>query len=148
MYDDDYGTFRPFDATGRVGRLRYLVYTFGISILLNIIVLIAAFIPLLGIVIMIVACIAMIAIYFYLTIQRCHDFNMTGWLSLISLIPLVAIVFLFIPGTKGENDYGYQPPPNTTLINVVAIALIGISILFFVAGIFMSEEVLMQLQMQ
>ncbi|RPI61988.1 MAG: hypothetical protein EHM50_04750, partial [Lysobacterales bacterium] len=28
------------------------------------------------------------------------------------LIPLAALVFWFVPGTRGENDYGKQPPPN------------------------------------
>jgi uncharacterized membrane protein YhaH (DUF805 family) len=52
---------------------------------------------------------------FCLYIKRLHDFNKTGWLSLLTLIPipylgiLVIIVFGSIKGTKGTNQYGPDP---------------------------------------
>ena len=30
------------------------------------------------------------------------------------------LVFWFVPGTRGENDYGKQPPPNTAGVIVLA----------------------------
>lgn len=52
-------------------------------------------------------------IYFVVHIKRLHDANVTGWASLLLLIPLVSYVvtlaLLFIPGTKGDNRFG--PPP-------------------------------------
>ena len=69
--------------------------------------------------------IAIIVVQFLLTIQRSHDMNMTGWLCLISLIPLAALVFWFVPGTRGENNYGKPPPPNTTGAIVLACIVAG-----------------------
>jgi uncharacterized membrane protein YhaH (DUF805 family) len=44
--------------------------------------------------------------------RRLHDRNMSGWLQLISIIPL-AIVVLWVlwamAGTEGDNKYGAQP---------------------------------------
>lgn len=56
-----------------------------------------------------------------LTIQRAHDFNMTGRLSLVGLVPLAALAFWLAPGTDGDNDYGKQPPPNGTLMIIYAL---------------------------
>ena len=48
-----------------------------------------------------------------LFVRRVHDFNASGWLVLLILIPKlgqwVPYVFGFIPGTKGPNKYGPQP---------------------------------------
>ncbi len=45
-------------------------------------------------------------------VRRLHDTGKSGWLMLVSLIPLVGgiilIVFLAQPGTPGANEYG--PP--------------------------------------
>src|SRR5574339_394126 len=75
--------------------------------------------------------IAMIAIQFLPAIQRSHDMNVTGWLSLIVLVPFGTLVFLFAPGTRGENNYGLRPPPN----GVGVILLACLLPLFFVGGI-------------
>ena len=39
-------------------------------------------------------------------IKRNHDFGFSGWWI---LIPFWIIVALFVPGTKGANDYGEEP---------------------------------------
>lgn len=59
----------------------------------------------------------------FLTIQRAHDFNTTGWLSILVLIPLVNLIFWFIPGTGGENRFGLPTPPNRTSTVVVALII-------------------------
>jgi type IV pilus assembly protein PilA len=64
--------------------------------------------------------VAIIVIQFLLTIQRAHDMNVSGWLSLIILIPLAVLVFWLVPGTRGENDYGKPPPPKTAGVIVLA----------------------------
>ena len=64
-----------------------------------------------------------------LTIQRCHDFDVSGWLSLLLIVPIAPLVFWIIPGTKGPNRFGNPTPPNST--GVVVLALI-LPILFFV----------------
>jgi uncharacterized membrane protein YhaH (DUF805 family) len=47
------------------------------------------------------------------TVRRLHDSNKSGWMYLLTLIPYIGfiffIVFGFLPGTRGENDYGFDP---------------------------------------
>jgi uncharacterized membrane protein YhaH (DUF805 family) len=46
-------------------------------------------------------------------IKRLHDTNLSGWYSVISLIPFINILFVlflfFVDGTKGQNKYGSDP---------------------------------------
>jgi len=46
-------------------------------------------------------------------VRRFHDQNLSGWLVLLGFIPyvgaLVILVFMCIPGTKGDNRYGPDP---------------------------------------
>jgi uncharacterized membrane protein YhaH (DUF805 family) len=45
-------------------------------------------------------------------VRRLHDQDKTGWLALLALIPLanlVLLVFMFLEGTKGDNQYGPDP---------------------------------------
>ena len=45
-------------------------------------------------------------------VRRLHDQNKSGWFALLGLIPLanlVLLVFMFLEGTKGENQYGPDP---------------------------------------
>ena len=48
------------------------------------------------------------------TCRRCLDFNCTGWMQLIALIPYVNGVFLLVlvclPGSKDANRFGHVPP--------------------------------------
>jgi uncharacterized membrane protein YhaH (DUF805 family) len=138
---DEYGTIKVFSAKGRIGRLRYIAYTVGISMLFYIAMmlfmgLIAAVTSTetMGMLIVPVVAVGVLAIFIInilLTIQRSHDFNSTGWLSLILLVPLLPLIFWFIPGTQGSNKYGLQPPPNKG----VALALVGIIVLISIVGI-------------
>lgn len=54
--------------------------------------------------------VAALPIVFSAYIRRLHDLNMTGWLSLLILIPFLGLLFalylLFAPGTAGANNYG------------------------------------------
>ena len=46
-------------------------------------------------------------------IKRLHDINLSGWYSLVNLIPyiggLFGLVVIFIDGSKGVNEYGSDP---------------------------------------
>jgi uncharacterized membrane protein YhaH (DUF805 family) len=46
-------------------------------------------------------------------VKRLHDIGWTGWLYLLSFVPIaglvIAVVTLFIPGNQGENKYGPDP---------------------------------------
>jgi uncharacterized membrane protein YhaH (DUF805 family) len=135
---DDYGEARIFAVGGRIGRVRYLAYSIGLSLLVllvagtlaGVVGLIAGD-PSAAILVALVGYIAMIAIQFLPAIQRSHDMNVTGWLSLILLVPFGPFVFMFAPGTRGENQYGKQPPPNGAGVILLACLLP----LFFVSGI-------------
>ena len=130
---EEYGEVKILTTAGRLGRVRYIGYTIGMTILISILgAVVAAINPIIGVLIIYPA---IFTVTIMLTIQRCHDFNTTGWLSIISLIPLVNLVFWFIPGTDGENDYGKKTPPNTTGVIVLASLLPVVFIVGILAAI-------------
>lgn len=137
---EEYSTVSAFSVSGRLGRIRYLTYSMGYTLLFLVVISIlsggmaaagiapdgGAFMALLGI-----AYVAMIVFSFMLTIQRAHDFDKSGWWSLLMLVPLVSLIFLFLPGTDGENRYGKKTPPNRNgavilMVGVLMLAVIGI----------------------
>ncbi len=139
-----FGELNPFGVQGRIGRMRYLAWSFVFGL---------AMLPLYGIAIasmigiseilggILIAAIVIIAIVFavFIGVQRLHDIGWSGWLWLLNLIPLVNTVFsimmLVMPGTQGSNAYGPPPPPNSTSVLVLAWLLIGTMILSVLAAI-------------
>jgi uncharacterized membrane protein YhaH (DUF805 family) len=51
--------------------------------------------------------------YLSASIRRIHDHDKTGWLFLLSLVPVAGWIFFLImmltPGTQGPNSYGADP---------------------------------------
>ena len=45
----------------------------------------------------------------FIAIKRFHDMDKSGWWALLTLLPLVSIIIIFIPGTKGSNRFGEDP---------------------------------------
>jgi hypothetical protein len=84
---------------------------------------------------MVVGGLGMLIVMILLTIQRCHDFNMSGWMSLLLIVPLVPLLFWIIPGTQGANRFGNQPPPNTTGAVVLALILPALFVVGILAAI-------------
>ena len=136
-HSEGYAALNFFNAEGRIGRLRYLAWLIGGGIVINIVTLIVAgilgaLIPPLALVIGVIAWIPSLWFSIIVAIKRAHDFNASGWLSILSLVPLLGfLVFAVIPGTQGSNTYGPPPPPNTWGVRVLAailplIAIIGI----------------------
>jgi uncharacterized membrane protein YhaH (DUF805 family) len=123
---------RFWSASGRIGRLRYLAFTTGAFILAGILIGLAMAInETVGGLVTIVAYIAATVFSILAMIQRSHDMDWTGWTILLSIIPLVGLIWIFKSGSPGSNRWGAPPPPNTTGIKVLglllpAIALIGI----------------------
>jgi uncharacterized membrane protein YhaH (DUF805 family) len=112
--DETYQPVRIFSTSGRIGRVRFIAYTFGVSFLCSIVAgILAAAIGGLGAVVLIANWIAIITLSLMLSIQRAHDFNASGWLGLLGVIPLVNLIFWFVPGTDGPNRFGHKTPPNT-----------------------------------
>ena len=103
-----------FSSDGRIGSKRYFLY----SVILPFILFwsmasIAGILAHLGSVAMLasyailgLAILAMLFVLVRLTIQRCHDFNKSGWISVLAVIPFANIIFALIPGTNGLNQYG------------------------------------------
>jgi uncharacterized membrane protein YhaH (DUF805 family) len=137
----EYGEIRIFSAQGRLGRVRYIGYSAGVSMLVAIIgfglaaLLLAAGQNTAAIVIGGVTYVALFVVQILLTIQRAHDFDTSGWLSVLFFVPLVSLIFWFIPGTKGENQYGYPPPPNTAGVIVLALIVPMVAIVGILAAI-------------
>lgn len=130
----DYSEVKAFSTKGRIGRLRYLAYSMGYGMLIYLIVaalgvgLAAMGMPKEAVIgVLGIGYVLLIVFTIMLTIQRAHDFNTTGWITVLSLVPLVGLIFLFIPGTDGENRFGKKTPPNPRgmiwwiLIPIIAI---------------------------
>jgi len=130
---EQYQEVKVFSTSGRIGRVRYIAYGVGIYLLFGILGALLSFV--LGSAGTAIAGIAIMVVGFMLTIQRCHDFNTTGWLSLLMLVPLVNLIFWFIPGTDGPNDYGAKTPPNGTGVIIAALIIPIIFVVGIVAAV-------------
>ena len=135
---EQYQEVKVFSTSGRIGRARYIAYSIGLSFLIMLVFgFIGGFAGAGGsggiaLVAMGIGYLFTFIVMFMLTIQRAHDFNTTGWLSILVLIPLVNFIFWFIPGTDGDNRWGAQTPPNGVLV-LIAAWLVPI---LFIGGIF------------
>ena len=128
---EGFGDLKILTSQGRIGRIRYLMYTMGVSLIGMLLAALLVLIPAVGSFLVIAVYVAILVISIFLTIQRSHDFNTTGWISLLLLIPMISLIFYLVPGTKGSNKYGLQPPPNSTAIKIAAFLLLA----FFILGI-------------
>jgi uncharacterized membrane protein YhaH (DUF805 family) len=94
-----------FSVHGRVGRVSFLFRSTMITIPALIIVLFTRKITA-------IAGLITAGLNFPISIRRFHDFNLSGWFSVLLLIPLVNYatwVFLIVyPGTNGLNRFGEQ----------------------------------------
>lgn len=122
-----------FSSAGRIGRVRYLTYSMGIGLLIILagVALSAITSPML----IFVAYAAMFYANFMLTIKRCHDFDTTGWLSLLIFVPLVGLIFMLIPGTDGPNRFGRKTAPNGSTGVILISILVGIMVIGILAAI-------------
>jgi uncharacterized membrane protein YhaH (DUF805 family) len=136
---EQYQEVKIFSTSGRIGRARYIAYSIGLSFLIMLVFgFVGGFVGAagggssVGLIAMGIGYVITFVVMFMLTIQRAHDFNTTGWLSILVLIPLVNFIFWFIPGTDGDNRWGAQTPPNGVLV-LIAAWLVPI---LFIGGIF------------
>ena len=144
-----FGELKIFSAQGRLGRVRYIGYSMGLALLINLAmaVLGGATVALgqiesggealswLGGGLLIILGLLALIVSLLLTIQRLHDFNGSSWWAVLILVPLANLVLyltlLIMPGTQGPNRFGHPPPPNTTGVILLAsilplIAVVGI----------------------
>jgi uncharacterized membrane protein YhaH (DUF805 family) len=139
MVGDRAEEFQPVKllaVSGRIGRARYIVYSIMLSLAIMFVVgLGAAFLGPVGVALLVVGYIAMFVLQIMLTIQRSHDFNMSGWFSLLALVPLVNMLFWFVPGTDGPNRFGAKTPPNSVGVLIGVWIVPAIFVLGVVAAI-------------
>ena len=124
-FDQAYLWLKQFSIKGRIGRMRYISFSLGTLTLATIISFLVISIPAIGMMLLALILIAALVTLLVLSIRRGHDFNVPSWLSAILIIfmPVLTLVLYFVPGTKGDNNYGASPPENTKVIVVSAILL-------------------------
>lgn len=153
----NYGEIKFFSPDCRIGRLRYLAHGLLFSlvayaVILMLVVVLGAMLTVVGMeggpaagIIVIVSSILyflLMAGFFVFMIQRLHDLNKTGWLSLLAIVPLVNLFFAFYlilaRGTEGANNYGLAPPPNKTwhwIVGLIGPVFIVVAIIGIVAAV-------------
>ncbi|ENV10251.1 MULTISPECIES: DUF805 domain-containing protein [Acinetobacter] len=119
----------PLSPKGRFGRLSYAAWTFLSSIIAMIIIVIIGFssgilngqnaeipdFPLAAMIIFGIIYIIFLYLSFVFIIRRLHDRNLSGWLSLLYIVPFLNILFMIylfcVKGTEATNNFG---PVRTT----------------------------------
>ncbi|MCF6190970.1 MAG: DUF805 domain-containing protein [Cocleimonas sp.] len=131
-----YSVVDIFSTDGRIGRQAYFVYSIILPFaLLLVLGSIAGLISKLGsaasaisYVLLAISAIAVLLMVVRLTIQRCHDFNTSGWMSLFAMIPFANIVFALISGNNGLNSFGESPEPPSLAIKIATKVIAGLLI--------------------
>jgi len=116
---------------GRIGRLRYFFYSIILPFLVfwvlaaiaGVSSTVGTFGQVFAYILLAAAIGAALILLFQLTIQRCHDFNVSGWLASLILIPFGTVIFCLMPGSKHINRYGEPPEPTTKGVRVGAYIL-------------------------
>lgn len=133
---------RVFSIAGRMGRLRYLAYVIGASLLISFVG--GAILGAIGAAMNSAAVIGVGTVLMYggilvlsvmFLIQRSHDMDLSGWFSVLAFIPLVGLYWLFKGVTPGPNRFGPPPPPNTLGVKILAWILPVILIIGILAAI-------------
>lgn len=136
-----YETHNPplFSASGRMGRLRYLAHSAWTALVLMAIAGTISAVPGVGETgggaVFVLAYLASIVVQIIFAIKRVHDMNWPGIAAALALVPLVNLLLIFYPGTKGPNKYGPPPGPNTGGIIAGALILPAIFFLGILAAI-------------
>ena len=126
-------TYMPkmLELRGRIGRVRYLAYTFGLSLVLGLVIVVV-----MGMLAMISVELMMLGFILYIPLlaatlvvaaRRLNDLGHTGWLSLLTLVPVLNFFFglwlIFGAGNNGPNQYGLAPSKNTSALVWLACIL-------------------------
>ena len=145
---------------GRIGRLRYLAFSWPIMALSGVGIIAAVLVPLHKQPPSIPLLILVGVLWFWLSLRlmalRLHDVNRSAkWLLALLLLPglsgalggrpqlaaiggalfwVVALLLLVLPGSEGDNDYGPPPGANTSWVKVGAVVLLALMALGVVAN--------------
>jgi uncharacterized membrane protein YhaH (DUF805 family) len=126
---EEYGEVKFFSHEGRIGRVRYFCYLLMYPIIFFLVPFLILDMRIAPFLVLIIP--ATIVAYTLISIQRLQDINLSGWFTVLLLIPYVNVVLLFILliflGTTARNEFGAPPPPNTWRIGVLSV----LSVLFW-----------------
>jgi uncharacterized membrane protein YhaH (DUF805 family) len=112
-FDSGGGIGKLFSGSGRVGRMEYFLTLIGIWVALAVLWAISAVFdaPTLLLLLMIVVWVVSTVIAICAGVKRLHDFDQSGWLYLLFLVPFAGFFLLFVLLLKGSspglNQYGY-----------------------------------------
>ena len=145
--DDAYEP-RLFSVNGRIGRLRYLAYSWVLTMGVGIIaaILIAILAKLSPATMATGANYILVFNYIFISIpglfvarRRFHDLDHSGWFCVLMLVPFVNILaglyLVFGRGTDGANDYGRPPSKNPLFIVIGGLLLPLVAVIGVVAAI-------------
>ncbi|MFI4921105.1 MAG: DUF805 domain-containing protein [Gammaproteobacteria bacterium] len=134
---------RFFHLTSRIGRLRYLGYSVGLT-LLSIVPFgigwgLWMVSPAVGGSAFAVTELALFVLSIAFGVRRLHDLDKSGWWMLLLIVPLanlgLIIYLIFFPGTGGDNQFGDEPPPNSGWVILGALVYIACIPLGMVAAL-------------
>jgi uncharacterized membrane protein YhaH (DUF805 family) len=138
---------KVFSTKGRIGRLRFMAYSWLVTIVVAV--------PLFFLIGILsgshmppgIADSAGDALSYYLAYavtgvmakRRFNDVNLSGWLALLILMPVVNVFvwlyLMFKSGTPGPNAYGPMPAPNSKTIVILALFIPLIFIIGILAAV-------------
>lgn len=144
-----------FTHQGRIGRMRYFVYSSVVSLAIFAALAVAALVLflvggllsliglpvevlsgigiLIGVVLYIVAIVQIVR---WVALRRLHDLGLSGWMLLLMLVPLVNFIFglymIFAPSKQEENQWGTPPGENPQWVKVLFWIFIGLTVLSIV----------------
>ncbi|WP_024645936.1 DUF805 domain-containing protein [Pseudomonas syringae] len=139
-----HSTLKVFTTNGRIGRLRFLAWSMVQCVTLIVLLSLALAVMNASLVggglLIAVLVVVFITIGIMIGVQRLHDLGWSGWLLLLNLVPFVGTLFPFLimvlPGTKGPNQFGPPPPPNTRGVKFLAVVWIAMIPVITVASIY------------
>jgi uncharacterized membrane protein YhaH (DUF805 family) len=131
---------RIFALNGRIGRLRYLGYSWLYALIVFIpVVLLQVIIKPEGFISTTLVYAPFYATAFVAARRRMQDLDNSAWMTILILIPIVNGLFglylTFAPGTAGENSYGPEPAPNSRGLRLVATVIPLILVIGILAAI-------------
>ncbi|MVV51170.1 DUF805 domain-containing protein [Pseudomonas sp. PB120] len=143
----EFGPLKVFTFTGRIGRLRYLAWMMAsmlvligvsgvfVSIGFSLIALTSTVGLVIGGLVGAAVCIAFLVVSVQISVQRLHDLGWSGWLYLLTLVPIVGglfpVLLAVLPGNATANQYGAPPPANSTAVKVLcALWLVFVTVVF------------------
>lgn len=139
----EFGELKVLGIAGRIGRLRYLAWSLALILactpLFGVVAGFFAVSEILGGVLMAALAIALSVVTIMFGVQRLHDIGWSGWLLLLSLVPVVGSVFalllLLVPGSTEANRFGPPPPPNSRAVKILATLWLALIVLGIIAAI-------------